>query len=392
LLFVPITILIFLKYSNKHNNKFNDEIRIVQINHYILILIGLSATILSFILIYKEIFIAISNGLSIYTVTRSVPNKWYSIHQLLNQVAVVSLYIGLTILLSQNKGKFIKGNNHYIIKWLYLILFVVIVFYLMILGNRRELLFAGILSLSLYWMNNNKKNQVSKLCILLVAFFVPMFFNHYFRRMATPMLLSIYVYFGGSLDQNIIILPLNDIQLGGMTSSFLLSNEMFFAHFSMYGVLLFNLPFSYGGSFINLGSSIIPRAIYPYRPETAYDLYISGVNAVDGQGYTINHATAWYINFGIFGIILGSLILGYLWFYLLKKQNISGYFKSDFKNLFFLFAFSSIIAFAPSIIRSGPEVYKSVFFEALLLPCSTIYLSTLSYKKIKLFFKNKYKV
>ncbi len=393
LLLIPSFLLVFMKRSNKSLKKLQTEIKgqikTVYINHYILILIGLISIIFSFFLIYKEIFLAINKGLSIYTITRSLPNKWYTLHQLLNQVSVVSLYIGLTILLSQKTGKFIKGNDHLIIKWLYLISFVIIVFYLMILGNRRELLFAGILSISLFWLNNNKKIHFPNLSILFIAFFVPMFLNHYFRRMATPMLLNIVRFFGVSFDHTVIILPMDDVQLGGMFSSLFLSNEMFFAHFSMYGILLFNLPFSYGGSFVNLISSIIPRAIYPYRPETAYDLYVSGVHAVGGQGYTINHAAAWYINFGVLGIIIGALILGYLMFYLLKKQNKIGYFKSDFKNLFFLLAFTSLIAFIPSIIRSGPEVYKSVLFEALLLPCCTIFLATLSYKKIKHIFKSK---
>ena len=32
-----------------------------------------------------------------------------------------------------------------------------------------------------------------------------------------------------------------------------------------------------------------------------------------GQGFTVHHATGWYLNFGTWGLIAGALLVGIIW-------------------------------------------------------------------------------
>ena len=46
---------------------------------------------------------------------------------------------------------------------------------------------------------------------------------------------------------------------------------------------------------------------------TSYQYYATGVGAREGQGYSIHHATGWYLNFGVAGVVMGAILLGRLW-------------------------------------------------------------------------------
>ena len=150
---------------------------------------------------------------------------------------------------------------------------------------------------------------------------------------------------------------------------------------SMYGAIHYHLPLTYGSSFSNLAHSMIPRIISPNRPPDIYQHYISVARKPGLQGYSINHATGWYLNFGLIGVLLGGLTLGLL---LVLLYNL---YQSNFDNLHsYLKILISIgiaryISFIPLIIRAGPEGYKSVIFECLLIPVFLLWVSTFSFKK-----------
>jgi hypothetical protein len=151
-------------------------------------------------------------------------------------------------------------------------------------------------------------------------------------------------------------------------TSFMFSNELFYAHFSMYGVLKHNVKPNYLISFKYLATSIIPRSIYPNRPDDVYTYYVKSVQAKPGQIYTIHHATAWYLNLGYFGIILGAFILALIFLggYLINWVT----FKS--KNKFLLLGAELglilICAQMVTFITAGPEAYKALIIEGFILP------------------------
>ena len=89
------------------------------------------------------------------------------------------------------------------------------------------------------------------------------------------------------------------------------SNEAFAAHFSLYGTLKFNVAPTIGWSVYSLAASIVPRMVWADRPEDVYPYYAEQVGVNPDQGYTLHHATGWYLNFGFTGIIAGGLFVGW---------------------------------------------------------------------------------
>jgi hypothetical protein len=157
-------------------------------------------------------------------------------------------------------------------------------------------------------------------------------------------------------------------------SNMLFSNELFAGHFSMYGVLQKQVQPSYGLSFTNLYYSFIPSTVTKNRPLDAYGYYAQKMKFKGGQGFTINHVTAWYLNFSYLGILLGPFILSLFLlipFYLLQSVN------SNLKYLVSLLAICGITAFGAMMVRSGPESYKAMLYESILIPIFIVFFSVI---------------
>ena len=136
------------------------------------------------------------------------------------------------------------------------------------------------------------------------------------------------------------------------------SNEKYAAHLSMYGVLKKDVPLTYGYSFYVLFCSLVPSFMLE-RPDDIYTYYIDNTTSgfVD-VGVTIHHATAWYLNFGLFGIVLGSLLWGKIMQFLYKRRDV------------FIYLYGSVLFSSVSIqlIRNGIEGYKGVILLDLFFP------------------------
>jgi len=152
-------------------------------------------------------------------------------------------------------------------------------------------------------------------------------------------------------------------------SNLIFSNELFAGHFSMYGVLKKNVQPNYGISFKNLIYSFIPSSLVKERPEDAYTYYSREMKFRGTQGFTINYITAWYLNFSYFGLILGPLFLAgliLLPFYFSRKLT------SNQGQLFSVLAMCGITGFAAMMVRSGPESFKALLYESVLIPIVVI--------------------
>ena len=66
----------------------------------------------------------------------------------------------------------------------------------------------------------------------------------------------------------------------------------------MYGVLAAGVEPRFGYSLYSLVCSVIPRVLWPDRPRDIYLYYSESVGAIQNQGYSLHHATGWYLNFG----------------------------------------------------------------------------------------------
>lgn len=353
----------------------------VRIFHLRLIGMCVMAAVVSLALVYQEVLTAVKFDLSVYTVTRSQPSRFYSLHQLANQAAIIPLYLGLFTFLSGNEAKYVTGNRS---KWIlvaYVLGIFIVELYLMFLGNKREIMVAGIMGLVFYLNNVGYKFKVWALALFAVIVVSPLFFNDALRGFSPKGLLSFFDT--ENLEYKTEKSSEPSFSMGSAASSLLLSNEMFCANFSMYGTLKQDIPYTYGSSLVSLAASAVPRVVWPNRPEDIYSYYAKSVHAVEGQGYTIHHATAWYLNFGLVGVLAGAVALGGLWTWLYNKFRGINKVKRKFLIVIFVLGFAGVAGQIPAVIRGGPEGYKVLAIEGILLPALVIFISS-----VPLFKKN----
>ena len=165
-------------------------------------------------------------------------------------------------------------------------------------------------------------------------------------------------------------------QATGVAAFVASSNEAFAAHFSMYGVLAPDVEPEIRVQPVRAGVfRRAPRRCGRTGRWTFTSITASSVGAIQNQGYSLHHATGWYLNFGIAGVALGAVVLGLIWAYCLNAhQRI----RTQSGLLFRLFATIApwlFVAYLPSLMRAGPEGYKGFVIEGVLIPVGTLLLA-----------------
>jgi hypothetical protein len=307
---------------------------------------------------------AIILGKSIYLTTFR-ENRFFTLHQILN-FAIISTTIGFAIYISGSRECLIIGQKKKTIFLLYLMLLFMWIVYFLVMGNK-HMLFSAIIAGVLFYIANIG-NKIEKKLIIIGAF-------------AGIILYSIDTLRGTSLSE--IIYAINIKELIFSSPSLFLSNEMMASHFSMYGVLKYNVPFVWGYSIVSLIASIVPRIFWMSRPTDIYQHYASSVGAAEGQGYAISHATGWYLNFGILGIILGAIVWGMVWAWCFNKYSKYNKNAKLLSNAFNMLLPWLFVANIPELIRGGIEGYKGLII-GILVPAGIIIICIKNFK-IKLY-------
>lgn len=357
------------------------KIESISIYHPALIIIALLALGGSIFFNYEKIIEAIQNGESIYVFTRFHQGKFFTLHQLCNEIAVVTLLMGIAILLSGEDAKYLRGKKSVVLLVLYLLSFTIVMLYLVILGNRHDLIFGGLIGLYLLYFNLNKIIKPFRFISFILMIAIPLLTTDTIRSLPWGK------YFGQVISKPSPVISTasttvtENISSVSLIQNILFSNEMFAAHMSMYGAIHYNIPLTYGSSVVSLGASIVPRIFWENRPLDIYPYYAKGVHYNDEQGFTIHHVTGWYLNYGWLGILLGGLLFGWLWHYSLVSISKTQ-FGNGFKRIFFILLPCSIASFIPLFIRAGIEVYKPLFIEGILFPVIVIWFAHLIQKKI----------
>ncbi len=334
----------------------------VVINPYLILIFSLVCVFISAYIMKDEIYYAIAQEKSVYLITRANANPLYTIHQLANEFSVLIPIIAYSFSIFKMGEINIKIDNKKGAFQILLFSFLFASLYISFLGNRREIL-SGIVIFSLMNLSQLKRFNYKGAAYIYVLVFLLFLGNNFFRSRVIPSKLNAIFKLEKSKDFKDNLYDTN-----GIASSLLFSNELFYAHFSMYGVLHKDVPYTYGSSYKYLATSIIPRALYPNRPMDIYKYYATAVNATPGQIYTIHHATACYLNFGLLGLIFGGISLGavfifafYINFYPFKNYNK---FLILLKYLIPFLISAQLVTF----ITAGPEAYKSLILEGVVFP------------------------
>lgn len=354
----------------------------IMVSHFVLIIMAFSALTGSVFFNYEKIIEAIQLKQSIYVYTRLHPGKYFTLHQLCNEISVITLLMGIAIIISGNEGKYLKGKWSIGLLVFYIIAFSLVTLYLVILGNRHDLILGGLIGLYLLYYNLQKKIRPFRFICFLLMIAIPILTTDTIRSFPWGEYLGKAVSTEKKLTETVTLPQTETTSGSGLLQNILFSNEMFAAHMSMYGAKHFNIAHTNGSSLISLTASFIPRIIWPNRPLDIYPYYASGINYHDEQGFTIHHATGWYLNFGWIGICIGGILFGWLWCISLQMKNYFRQHHQFKKILFFLFPVS-MAAFIPLFIRAGIEVYKPLFIEGLIIPVFILWAASVFLKYFK---------
>ena len=343
--------------------------RALRISHVSLLVISALAAVASFVIVKDQLATAVLLGKSGYTATRGGLGEMvplFTLHQVLNRVALFSLAMGGALLLTGRDGRWFVGEATPIVWIGYGALLAALFVYVTALGNKNELFSGLILGGLLYFANTRTVrwgfvaggSLVMLICLALVDFL-----------RAIPL---IELWEGIDWWEAAQWVP--EIRA---------SNEAFGAHLSLYGVLSFHSPLTYGSSVVSLLASIVPRIFWADRPNDIYSHYAASVGISEGvgeQGFSIHHAAGWYLNFGLPGLLLGAMVWGWIWSRCFNAYLSAGE-KRDrgprWQYVLSVLAPWAFVAYIPPLIRAGLEGYKGLLIDALLVP--TLVITVASY-------------
>lgn len=342
----------------------------ILVDHRAFLGIGILAAVVSFLLVRPVIMEAIAGNSSIYQYTRHAEFSGATLHAICNELACLAILIGWAVALSSRQGDHFTDRGHSWPRVVYPLALLVLSVYFMVLGNRHELFMAAILGSWLLLMNA-KEPPWSRSVLYLLAVVIPLLFTGRFRDHRwndLKVLETEGVHEDEPFKLDLIAhVPRHASTPLARVGERVLPNEMFAAHMSMYGVLRYHVPVDPGVSLRYLASAMVPRIMVQERPATAYERYAQGAHLQEGQGYTIHHATAWYINGGWPGVLVGGLVIGVVWGLLIRLHRR----RPDHGlalRIFAILGTACWTAFLPILVRNGPEAFKGLVIEGLGIP------------------------
>jgi hypothetical protein len=362
IILIEIALLLFLKPGPLPDDTWPAPI---DVSHGVLLCLAVLCGIGSYALIREPLEMADSMNLSTYMVTRGGLGElppYFTIHQLLSRGALLSTAIGLSIVSSGREARLFVGSDGWAVRAGYLAVAAGLFWFALILGNKNELLFVGIGG-GLLYLANARRPRLAALTLTGAVGFVGLWLVDTLRG------LPLAAVAGGLQDLE----PAHWLNAAQFVAS---SNEAFAAHFSLYGALALNVPLTYGESVLSMLASVIPRFAWPNRPPDIYLHYADSIGVAEGQGFTIHHATGWYLNFGVLGILAGALLWGWVWARCSVDAHPVGPHRSRFWILWGRVLPWMFVASIPMLIRAGFEGYKALLVEAFLLPTVILLLAS----------------
>lgn len=340
----------------------------VRISHGSILVMSVIAGLASFMIVKEQLATAAILGKSGYAVTRGGLGEMvplFTLHQVLNRVALFSLAIGIAVWLVGHRGKWLVGTPTVLTGVGYVCLLGGFFLYMTVLGNKNELFSALILG-GLFYLANAKLVRWGMMSVVAGLVFSGIALVDFLRAFPVMGLWE-------DIDWWDAFQWLPEIRT---------SNEAFGAHFSLYGVLHFHSPLTYGSSFVSLLASVVPRIVWPDRPGDIYAHYAASVGVVQGvgeQGFSIHHATGWFLNFGLAGLIVGAVLWGWVWSRCFNAYALAADQWCNMARWQYIFAVLApwgFVACIPPLVRAGIEGYKGFVIDGLLIPTVTITIAS----------------
>lgn len=364
-LFVITIITCLLIFANPYQYKYNRSFTPFYVRHVVILVISCLSLFFSYYVIRNDISNVIIMSRSLYHAqidwTKTV--KFYTISVELNIIAFTSAIMGLAVFCSGKKARFIIGVEGWWVGICYTVLIAGLIIYNFLQGNRSPMVVNGLAFTLFFLVNSGRSSLINK---TILGGFLTLALVFLVITTLTRGLPATEIYQNSSLEIEYVMRYL----------AYLISSpEKLCSHFSLYGVLSFDVPLIYGSSFISLLASLVPRILWPDRPDDTYVYYAESVSAATGQGYTIHHATGWYLNFGVPGVVLGAIFIGLLWVCIHNLHQNFSVRKSPFLTLGAILIPWIFVGHLPILLRSGIEGYKNLFFNVILFPTFVFYMA-----------------
>ncbi|MEI9811418.1 MAG: hypothetical protein WDO18_01515 [Acidobacteriota bacterium] len=313
----------------------------------------------SMLLIQDELSAAWATHTSAYIYTRHNPSQWFTLHQVLNRAALLPAAIGLATLQTGTKNRYFVNVRRRYTLWGYVFVLGGMCAFTFLLGNKNEVLAALMAGVLAYIGGLRRPNWWRAVATFGLGIWF-LFSIDYFRSFAASDLTA-------ALTTETNATNINEVARF-VTSS----NESYAAHFSMYGVLSRHVEPQFGYSIYSLLCSVVPRVLWKDRPNDIYLYYSESVGTVQNQGYSLHHATGWYLNFGAFGVLLGGLVMGLVWAWCINARRAIRPRTGLPFRLFAIVAPWFFAACLPPMLRAGPEAYKGLVIEGALIPVGVL--------------------
>ena len=327
------------------------------LRHEAILFAGFAAGVGSYLVIRDQLSVAWATHTSAYWFTRSQNDHWFTLHQVLNRVALIPPAIGMATLAAGRRSRFFLNVARRYTWPAYVLLVAAMGTFTFVLGNKNEV-FTALLTGVLAYAGSVRRPQWWKLGLVVGSGLWFLSAVDFFR--ATPLSGMSAAVFARGQDT------------GDVSHFVTTSNEAFAAHFSLYGVLAAGTAPKFGYSLYSLACSVIPRVLWPERPRDIYLYYSESVGTIQNQGYSLHHATGWYLNFGYAGVALGAVTLGLIWTVCLNAQQRIRRRSGMLYRLFAIIAPWVLAAGLPPLIRAGPEGYKGLVIESFLIPLGVL--------------------
>jgi hypothetical protein len=345
-------------------------LRSVDLDHRVLWGIGSLLSVLSIALVLPDVATAMVENTSIYLAMSSSGGIRSTLRGLASQYAAFCLVVGYALRRSgtSKNGPFTCSGQRWC-DMAYPVSLILTGIFLALIGDRHPLFISAMVG-ALIAVRSAGMFGVRRVLPVLMICAVSIVVGGWVRSYSWQEVVTLEKYETPVPDPYPYDLPIiahvpqNEGPLAHALGS-IWTNELFAAHMSMYGVLRQEVPVAPGISFNYLAHAFIPSFLAE-RPITVYDHYARYAGLTPGQGYTIHHDAAWYLNIGVFGPLVGGFVLGLLWI-CVQGWTVAGGSHGVWRTLLSLLPVL-FVAYLPQVLRSGPEAYKSLLAEGIILP------------------------
>jgi hypothetical protein len=306
---------------------------------------------------------ALTTDRSLYSVARPELEEGgtFVLYQVSMELALTGVFLGLVSQIGGNKGWLIVANRNRAIFAGNIVLLTVLFVYAVVAGSKGVMFSTAIFAFMLHLANTPRPRYLSTGIAAVTGMYI---------------IISIDVLRYYSPTQ---LLGLGAIppQLDDLTDSLTKSNEAFGAHFSMYGVLSYDVQPTYGLGVESLLRSLLPKfAQLVDRGSDLYQYYIDKVGGATAQGFSIHYATGWYLDFGIPGIAFGSILLGGALALLYNVRHPKIMPRALLTRSLIVAVPAAFTANFPYLLRSpGIESVKGMFIDSVALPTILLFVA-----------------